>query len=75
MGDGITKVSGIIKCVNDSKQCREMEPSAMFVLNNKLYFRDYNETPTPFKVYDCATLEVDTEMSDKIKTHFESILK
>jgi hypothetical protein len=41
IGDGSSKVSGIIKSLNTSDTVKSMEPSAMFLLGNKLYIRDY----------------------------------
>jgi hypothetical protein len=45
VGDGTTKISGIIKKHNTSELIKTMEPSAMFLLNSKLYVRDYCLSP------------------------------
>lgn len=71
VGDGITKMSGIVKQVNSSEAVKTMEPSAMFLLEGKLYVRDYCQSPCPFQVFDTETLQPDSELSDKWKTHFE----
>jgi hypothetical protein len=75
IGDGRTKVSGLIKRSNTTKDVKSMEPCAMFCLGKKLYVRDYCSSPTPFKVFDCHTLELDQELSQKWKDHFEQVLK
>lgn len=59
IGDGTTKMSGIIKKVNQSEAVKSMEPSAMFLLDGKLYIRDYCSLPSPFLVYDAETLQPD----------------
>jgi hypothetical protein len=75
VGDGLSKVSGIIKCSNTSDAMKSMEPSAMFLIGSKLYIRDYCQSPCPFQVFDSETLEIDTELSEKWKLHFEGVQK
>lgn len=48
VGDGVNKMSGIVKRFNKSEQIKSMEPCAMFVFNQKLYIRDYCQSPCPF---------------------------
>lgn len=41
VGNGSTKISGTIKKSNTNDIIKQMEPCGMFLLNNKLYIRDY----------------------------------
>jgi hypothetical protein len=75
VGDGTTKISGFVKLVNSSEVVKSMEPCAMFLLDQKLYVRDYCQSPNPFTVFDCETLQVDTELTDKWKLHYADVLK
>ena len=47
----------------------------MFWFRQKLYIRDYCDQTTAFKVFDAWTLELDQELTDKYRQHFENVQK
>ena len=66
-GDGIQKMSGYVKDANTSEAVKGIESASMFLLHGKLYIRHYNVKPYPFEVYDALTLQLDKQLTDKIK--------
>lgn len=58
VGDGVLKVSGIVKNANTSEEVKSMEPCSMFLLEGKLYIRDYCQSSgQAFVVYDVESLK------------------